>query len=284
SLKKSEQPLCEEHEDEKINIYCVTCETPTCSMCKVFGAHKDCEVAPLGKIYKTQKGELSDGIAMLVAGNDRVQAIISQMEEMCKIMEANGRHQKQELCEKFDALYALLEQRKSEMLQIVTREQEERSQNMRSLMRQYGDHLEGASKLVETALQSMEESEMAVFLHTAKELIKRIIETSEATHIQKPAAGCENMDHFSANFERQERILRKLNFESVGDSEQEEDEDDKEENETELAENVLEEEKSGETNEEAIEVEDEAGNPEDVGTQPTEATSHMLLTHGGVKS
>uniref|UniRef100_A0A8C4R3Q4 RING-type E3 ubiquitin transferase n=1 Tax=Eptatretus burgeri TaxID=7764 RepID=A0A8C4R3Q4_EPTBU len=213
-LKKAEQPLCEEHEEEKINIYCVTCETPTCSMCKVFGAHKDCEVAPLGKIYKTQKGELSDGIAMLVAGNDRVQAIVSQMEEICKIMEANGRHQKQELCEKFDALYALLEQRKSEMLQMVTREQEERSQNLRSLMRQYGDHLEGASKLVETALQSMEEPEMAVFLQTAKELIKRVVETSKASHIQKPVAGCENMDHFSANFERQERILRKLNFES----------------------------------------------------------------------
>ncbi|XP_018431351.1 PREDICTED: tripartite motif-containing protein 54-like [Nanorana parkeri] len=53
---KTEQHLmCEEHEEEKINIYCLTCETPTCSMCKVFGAHKDCEVAPLSSIYKRQK-------------------------------------------------------------------------------------------------------------------------------------------------------------------------------------------------------------------------------------
>jgi tripartite motif-containing protein 54 len=28
---------------------------PTCSLCKVFGAHKDCEVAPLPTIYKRQK-------------------------------------------------------------------------------------------------------------------------------------------------------------------------------------------------------------------------------------
>ena len=47
--------MCKEHEDERINIYCVTCEVPTCSMCKVFGAHKDCEVAPLQTIFQGQK-------------------------------------------------------------------------------------------------------------------------------------------------------------------------------------------------------------------------------------
>lgn len=47
--------MCEEHEEEKINIYCLSCEVPTCSLCKVFGAHKDCEVAPLPTIYKRQK-------------------------------------------------------------------------------------------------------------------------------------------------------------------------------------------------------------------------------------
>lgn len=47
--------MCDVHEDEKINIYCVTHGVPTCSMCKVFGAHKDCEVAPLSSIYQSKK-------------------------------------------------------------------------------------------------------------------------------------------------------------------------------------------------------------------------------------
>lgn len=54
-LKKGEHPMCKEHEDERINIYCITCEVPTCSMCKVFGAHKDCEVAPLQMVFQGQK-------------------------------------------------------------------------------------------------------------------------------------------------------------------------------------------------------------------------------------
>jgi len=47
--------MCEVHPEERINIYCVTHGAPTCSMCKVFGAHKDCEVAPLTSVYQTQK-------------------------------------------------------------------------------------------------------------------------------------------------------------------------------------------------------------------------------------
>ncbi|KAG5277097.1 hypothetical protein AALO_G00113500 [Alosa alosa] len=88
--QQQQQLMCEEHKEERINIYCLSCETPTCSMCKVFGAHKDCEVAPLQSVYKRQKTELSDGIAILVAGNDRMQAIISQMEDICRNIEVRA--------------------------------------------------------------------------------------------------------------------------------------------------------------------------------------------------
>lgn len=53
--------MCKEHEDERINIYCLRCEAPTCSLCKVFGAHKDCEVAPLPAVYQRQKVALVAG-------------------------------------------------------------------------------------------------------------------------------------------------------------------------------------------------------------------------------
>lgn len=177
---------------------------------------------------------------MLVAGNDRIQAIITQMEEICKTIEVsrvrleticphlalifqlhlcwsrgspslsgkeqveelpesllnqlhvarksvsagtrlapltheallmpllplqdNGRRQKQHLCLRFDSLYSTLEERKKELLQEIGREQEEKVQRVRGLIRQYGDHLEVSSKLVESAIQSMEEPQMAVYL------------------------------------------------------------------------------------------------------------------------
>ncbi|NXJ86079.1 TRI54 protein, partial [Trogon melanurus] len=239
---KAEQHLmCEEHEDERINIYCLRCEAPTCSLCKVFGAHKDCEVAPLPAVYQRQKSELSDGIAMLVAGNDRIQAIITQMEEICHtievraedyprgragagaapepppglVLQENGRRQKQHLGLRFDSLCSILEERKKELLQSIAREQEAKVQRVRGLIRQYGDHLETSSKLVETAIQAMEEPQMAVYLQLPGVCLPcRITDMSKVSMSSRPEPGYENMDHFSVNVDYVAEMLRTIEFQT----------------------------------------------------------------------
>ncbi|KAM6977657.1 LOW QUALITY PROTEIN: tripartite motif-containing protein 55b [Aplochiton taeniatus] len=210
--RKEEQPLCEVHEGEKINIYCVTHSVPTCSMCKVFGAHKDCEVAPLTSIYQTQKTELSDGIAMVVGNNDRIQGIISQLEETCRAIEENGRRQKSQVCEKFDNLYTILEEKKREMSQKVTAEQEEKLTYIRGLTRKYGDHLEESCKIVETGIQAMEEPEMAIFLQTSKNLLIKIEKASSTAHLDKVERGYDNMDHYCVNLKKERNALSNIDF------------------------------------------------------------------------
>ncbi|ELK14067.1 Tripartite motif-containing protein 54 [Pteropus alecto] len=222
---KAEQHLmCEEHEEEKINIYCLSCEVPTCSLCKVFGAHKDCEVAPLPTIYKRQKSELSDGIAMLVAGNDRVQAVITQMEEVCQTIEDNSRRQKQLLTQRFETLCAVLEERKGELLQALARKQEEKLQRVRGLIRQYGDHLEASSKLVESAIQSMEEPQMALYLQQAKELINKVGAMSKVELAGRPEPGYESMEQFTVNVEHVAEMLRTIDFQPGASGEEEDEE------------------------------------------------------------
>ncbi|XP_031982588.1 tripartite motif-containing protein 55 isoform X1 [Corvus moneduloides] len=225
--RKCDQPMCEEHEDERINIYCLNCEMPTCSLCKIFGAHKDCQVAPLTNVYQQQKSELSDGIAVLVGSNDRVQGIVTQLEETCKMVEECCRRQKDQLCEKFDYLYSVLEERKNEMTQIITRTQEEKLEHVRSLMKKYADHLEAVSKLVESGIQFMEEPEMAVFLQNAKTLLQKITEASKGFQMEKIEDGYENMNQFTVNLSREEKIIREIDFdrEEEGEEEEEETED-----------------------------------------------------------
>uniref|UniRef100_A0A8C0E2I9 RING-type E3 ubiquitin transferase n=1 Tax=Balaenoptera musculus TaxID=9771 RepID=A0A8C0E2I9_BALMU len=222
--KKSDQPLCEEHEDERINIYCLNCEVPTCSLCKVFGAHKDCQVAPLTHVFQRQKSELSDGIAVLVGSNDRVQGVINQLQDTCTIEEC-CRKQKQELCEKFDYLYGILEERKNEMTQVITRTQEEKLEHVRALIKKYSDHLENVSKLVESGIQFMDEPEMAVFLQNAKTLLQKISEASKAFQMEKIEHGYENMNHFAVNLSREEKIIREIDFYREDEDEEEEEGD-----------------------------------------------------------
>lgn len=82
----------------------------------------------------------------------------------------NGRRQKTMVCEKFDQLYSALEEKKREMSQKVTDEQEEKLNYVRSLTRKYGDHLEQSCKVVEMGIQNMEEPEMALFLQVRLDL------------------------------------------------------------------------------------------------------------------
>nr|XP_015810716.2 tripartite motif-containing protein 55 [Nothobranchius furzeri] len=221
--QKDETPMCDIHEDEKINIFCVSHGVPTCSMCKVFGAHKDCEVSPISSIYQTKKTELSDGIAMMVGNNDRIQGIMSQLEEAGRAIEENGRRQKTLVCEKFDQLYSLLEQKKREMTQKVTAEQEEKVDYIRSLTRKYVDHLEESCKMVEMGIQTMEESEMALFLQNTKPLLQKIADASSMSHLDKVERGYEQMNHYSVDFRKERKALRSIDF--VRDDEDEDEED-----------------------------------------------------------
>ncbi|KAL7980489.1 hypothetical protein Chor_001643, partial [Crotalus horridus] len=210
-LKKGNNPMCKEHEDEKINIYCLTCEVPTCSMCKVFGAHKDCEVAPLQSVFQGQKTELTNCISMLVAGNDRVQTIISQLEDLCKTTEENSQLAKQSLCEKFEALIAVLEEKRTDLLQRISKEQEDKVGFMQNLIQEYKDQLEQSSKL------------------TAKQLIKTIVDASKGGQLEKVEAGFENMDYFAVDLESITEALRSINFEADEDDEELNEEEGREE-------------------------------------------------------
>lgn len=79
----------------------------------------------------------------------------------------NSRRQKSKVCEKFDQLYAIMEERKREMCLTVSAEQEEKLNYIQGLKQKYTDHLETMAKVVETGIQTMEEPEMAVFLQVS---------------------------------------------------------------------------------------------------------------------
>lgn len=227
--KVSTEPLCEEHKDEKINIYCVTHQVPTCSLCKVFGQHKDCEVSPIASVYQAQKGEMSNAIDALVASNGRLQALLNQMEEACKAVQDNAQHAKQKLGERFDALYVALEERKNALLERISKEQDEKVAVLRKLARRYGDRLQACTELTDTAVQALEQSSAADFLQSSKGLITRTKDAAKSSLAEeRPEAGFERMDHFTLFTDHVEALFSKMDF-GVDDDEEFEDAEEEEE-------------------------------------------------------
>ncbi|KAA0715796.1 Tripartite motif-containing protein 54 [Triplophysa tibetana] len=228
--KNTQELMCQEHEDEKINIYCVTHQVPTCSMCKVFGDHKDCEVSPLASVYQAQKGELSNAIDALVAGNGRLQALLNQMEEACTAVQDNTQQAKQKLGERFDSLYAALEERKNALLERIGKEQDEKVASLRALARRYGDRLQAATELTDTAVRTLEQSGAAEFLQASKNLIVQTKDAAKSSLAEeRPEPGFERMDHFTLNTDHVETLLSKMDFGGEDEDEYEDAEDEEEE-------------------------------------------------------
>ncbi|XP_063810828.1 E3 ubiquitin-protein ligase TRIM63 isoform X2 [Pseudophryne corroboree] len=210
--KKENHPMCEKHEDEKINIYCLSCQVPTCSMCKVFGAHKDCEVSPLQNIYQTQKTELNSCISMLVAGNDRIQSILSQLEESCKTIKECSQKKKESLNVLFEELNKILQEKKTELVERLLEAEEEKLTFVHSLVIRYQEQLQSSSDLLQSALQALEQPGHATFLLNSKQLIKRIMEAFKECQLEKTEPGFENMDHFTLDMDHVKDCMRSIDF------------------------------------------------------------------------
>ncbi|XP_039878761.1 tripartite motif containing 101 isoform X3 [Simochromis diagramma] len=177
---------CSDHEGEKVNIYCLTCQVPTCSLCKVFGAHQSCEVAPLSAIYQQQKDQLREGVASLRAFSDKVQTLINELEETCRHIEA--------------------------MAQRISSEQEEKTGHARALVRCHDDSMAANSRLAESAASSMEEPNMAAFVQSSAEMITKVKAASASGPSETLRPGYERLSRYRFNFSEQERALKGIDF------------------------------------------------------------------------
>uniref|UniRef100_A0A096M242 RING-type E3 ubiquitin transferase n=1 Tax=Poecilia formosa TaxID=48698 RepID=A0A096M242_POEFO len=203
---------CSDHEGEKLNIYCLTCQLPTCSFCKVFGAHQNCQVAPLTDVHQQKKDELSEGISSLGEFRDRVQALVSDIEDTCRAVEESYKTQKQNVCDKFSSMFSILEERRKAMTQQMSSEEDEKVNHTQMLMRCYGDSMEANRKLLSSVESSMEELDMAAFVQNSKELISKVIAASSASPSETLKPGYDSLSLYRFNFSKQEEMLRSIDF------------------------------------------------------------------------
>lgn len=210
--KDAKEPKCNEHKDERINIYCISCQTATCSMCKVFGQHKDCDVSPLSAVYQSQKNELRSAVELLAAGNGCIQAVMAQMADTCKVIQENAEQTKRRLGESFDLLYAILEERKGQLLEQINRVEQQKVSALQNLAEQYQQRLQLSKQLQEKISQNLQSCSTAEFLLTAKQLQDEAQQAARATQLERPEPGYESMEHLSLDTQEVEILLARMDF------------------------------------------------------------------------
>ncbi len=209
--KDGKEPKCKE-QDEHINSYCISCQLPTCSMCKVFEQHKDCKVSPLQAVYQSQKNNLHSAVELLAAGNSCIQAVMAEMDDTRKLIQENAELKKRRLGESFDLLYAVLEERKGQLLEHISRVEQEKVSELRMQADQYQQQLQLSNQLQEKLLQTMQTCSAAEFLFTAKQLQEEARQAAQAAQLEMPEPGYMSLQHLSVDTQKAKAVLAHMGF------------------------------------------------------------------------
>ncbi|XP_035250411.1 E3 ubiquitin-protein ligase Midline-1 [Anguilla anguilla] len=205
--------LCLEHEDEKVNMYCVTDEQLICALCKLVGRHRDHQVSALSDRYDKLKQALDSNLSNLIKRNNELETLMGKLIQTCQHVEVNAARQEARLLEECDLLIEIIQQRR----QIIgTKIKEGKVVRLRKLAQQISNCkqcIERSSSLISQADQTLKETDHARFLQTAKSISERVSMATASSQILIPEINLnDTFDTFALDFSREKKMLESLDY------------------------------------------------------------------------
>ncbi|KAM6958064.1 E3 ubiquitin-protein ligase Midline-1-like isoform 1-T2 [Tautogolabrus adspersus] len=204
---------CLEHEEEKVNMYCVTDDQLICSLCKLVGRHRDHQVAALSDRYEKLKQALDSNLTNLIKRNNELESLMGKLIQTCQHVEVNASRQEGKLMEECDLLIEIIQQRR----QIIgSKIKEGKTQRLRKLAQQITNCkqcIERSSALITQADQTLKETDHARFLQTAKSINERVSMATASTQVLIPEIHLtDTFDTFALDFAREKKLLENLDY------------------------------------------------------------------------
>uniref|UniRef100_A0AAQ5Y2T3 E3 ubiquitin-protein ligase Midline-1 n=1 Tax=Amphiprion ocellaris TaxID=80972 RepID=A0AAQ5Y2T3_AMPOC len=168
---------CLEHEEEKVNMYCVTDDQLICSLCKLVGRHRDHQVAALSDRYEKLRQALDSNLSNLIKRNNELESLMGKLIQTCQHVE---------------------------------------TQRLRKLAQQISNCkqcIERSSALITQADQTLKETDHARFLQTAKSINERVSMATASTQVLIPEIHLtDTFDTFALDFTREKKLLENLDY------------------------------------------------------------------------
>ncbi|XP_034453842.1 probable E3 ubiquitin-protein ligase MID2 isoform X3 [Hippoglossus hippoglossus] len=172
---------CLEHENEKVNMYCLVDDQLICALCKLVGRHREHQVSSLTERFDKLK--------------------------------VNTAMHEAKLVEECDELVEIIRQRKQV---IAVKIKESKVMKLRKLAQQIANCrqcLERSSALITQAEQSLKENDHARFLQTARNVAERVAMATASSQVLIPDVNLnEAFDNFALDFSREKKILEGLDY------------------------------------------------------------------------
>ncbi|XP_030431315.1 probable E3 ubiquitin-protein ligase MID2 isoform X2 [Gopherus evgoodei] len=204
---------CLEHENEKVNMYCVADDQLICALCKLVGRHRDHQVASLSDRFEKLKQTLETNLTNLVKRNSELENQMAKLIQICQQVEVNTAMHEAKLMEEFDELMEIIRQRKQV---IAVKIKETKVMKLRKLAQQVANCrqcLERSTVLINQAEHILKENDHARFLQTARNVAERVAMATASSQVLIPDINFNDaFENFALDFSREKKLLEGLDY------------------------------------------------------------------------
>ncbi|XP_054436356.1 probable E3 ubiquitin-protein ligase MID2 isoform X2 [Pteronotus mesoamericanus] len=204
---------CLDHENEKVNMYCVSDDQLICALCKLVGRHRDHQVASLNDRFEKLKQTLEMNLTNLVKRNSELETQMAKLIQICQQVEVNTAMHEAKLMEECDELVEIIQQRKQ---MIAVKIKETKVMKLRKLAQQVANCrqcLERSTVLINQAEHILKENDQARFLQSAKNIAERVAMATASSQVLIPDINFNDaFENFALDFSREKKLLEGLDY------------------------------------------------------------------------
>ncbi|KAA0710130.1 Tripartite motif-containing protein 46 [Triplophysa tibetana] len=201
---------CPEHDQEKLQFYCKSCQMLLCALCKLRRVHTGHKIAPVTQAYQTLKDKITKEMNYILSNQEMVLTQISQLENAITQTEVNSVSAKEQLSHCVKEIMASLAERQAMLAQALEGSRQKRAEALSDQVAEKRSLLEHASLMAFTQ-ELLKENDPSSFVHAARMTHKRLAHSIESMQRFSLTAD-PSFRHFQLDVSRELKLLTDLNF------------------------------------------------------------------------
>ncbi|XP_056123724.1 tripartite motif-containing protein 46 isoform X1 [Rhinichthys klamathensis goyatoka] len=202
--------VCVEHEQERLQFYCRSCQHLLCPLCKLRRAHSGHKIIPIALAYQTLKEKITKEMNYILGNQDSIQAQITQVESGIAQTEVNSVVAKEQLNQCVSELRGVLAERQGALAMLMEGARAQRAGALNAQLSEKQSLLEHAGLLTYTQ-ELLKETDQPCFVQAARVTHNRLVKAIE--HLQHFSLSADpSFRHFQIEVSRELTALSSMDF------------------------------------------------------------------------
>ncbi|TNM93136.1 hypothetical protein fugu_018538 [Takifugu bimaculatus] len=201
---------CPEHDQEKLQFYCRSCQRLLCPLCKLRRVHSGHKILPVAHAYQALKEKITKEVTYVLSNQDTVLAQITQLESSITQTEVNSVSAREQLAQSIRDLTAALAERHASLTQALEATRQKRGEALAAQVAERRGLMEHAG-LVAFTQELLKETDQPCFVQAARQIHSRLNKAIE--NLQNFSLDADpSFRHFQLDVSKELKLLTELNF------------------------------------------------------------------------